>query len=237
MERGRRREGRPRTPLDLRWPDIAEYTELAQVWSEDAVNRVLAVVWRGYDDLVTEVLSHIDITEADEELERTITQILEPRIRRHLSGNEPYDIQHGSYEYATRQQAPAQPPQYDMAFEFYENPKMMWPLEAKILRSDRSVAAYARDVRNEFLTGRYAPYTNSGAMLGYLMHGSPTNAFINIEKAIDCQLQPYLVFSTRHHRISNHNRNLARKEFVSGSFRCHHLIMELGSSTGAADPS
>ena len=63
---------------------------------------MLEVVWKGYDDLFTDVIRSVDITQADDELERAVTQVLEPRIRRCLSGDEPWDVQHGSYEYATR---------------------------------------------------------------------------------------------------------------------------------------
>lgn len=226
MRHGRRIGGRRRTPLDLRWPNAAEYTDLARVWSEDAVERMLKTVWRGYDDLVVEVLAQINIAEADEELERTITQLLETRIRRHLSGNEPYDIQHGPYEYATRKPAPAQPPQYDIAFVLHQNPKVMWPLEAKVLRRDGTIAAYVQDVQSEFLTGRYAPYANSGAMLGYLLRGSPAKAFENISGSLACHLRSLPSFSTRHHRISDHFRKI-EPDFISGLFQCHHLIMEL----------
>ena len=203
MRRGRRIEERPRTPLDLRWPDTAGYTKLAH-------------------------------TQANEELERTITQLLEPCISRQLSGDEPYYVQHGPYENATRQPPPAQPPQYDLAFVLHQNPKVMWPLEAKLLRSDGTVAPYVQDIRNEFLTGRYAPYASSSAMLGYLLHGSPAKVLDNIEAAIACLLQPHPAFSTRHHRISDHSRNLPRADFVSGLFQCHHLILEMAYDTQTA---
>lgn len=231
MRRGRRHEGRPRTPLDLRWPDTPDYTELARTWSEAAVETMLTAVWRGYDTLMAEFFAQIDINEADGELERAITQLLELCIRRHLSGSEPYDVQHGPYEFATRLPAPAQPPQYDIAFVLHQDPKVMWPLEAKILRSDGTVAAYVRDVQHEFLTGRYAPYAHSGAMLGYLLRGSPEKTFGNIERAMACQLPRHPTFGIRHHRISDHFRNLTRADFVSGPFQCHHLIMEMGTIT------
>jgi hypothetical protein len=229
--------GHRQTIFDLRWPNTPEYTELARIWSEDTVNRMLTAVWCGYDTFCAEILDQINIAEADEERERAVTQALERCIRRHLSGNEPYTIQHGSYEYATRQPAPAQPPQYDAAFVFYQNQRLMWPLEAKFLRSDGAVADYIRDVQDEFLTGRYAPYANSGAMLGYLLSGSPATAFSNIEQALHCQLLSHPVFSTRQHRTSDHSRNLAQAEFMSGPFRCHHLIMEMRRNAHTGSPS
>ena len=112
----------------------------------------------------------------------------------------------------------------------------MWPLEAKLLRSDGTIAAYVRDVQNEFLTGRYAPYTHSGAMLGYLLRGSPEKAFDNIEQAMACQLQRHPTFDIRHHRISDHFRNLTQADFASGPFQCHHLIMEMASSQADQTP-
>ena len=188
---------------------------------------MLAAVWCGYDILVEEVLTQIDVTDAEEELERSVTQLLESRIRQQLSGDEPYDLQHGPYEFATRRPAPAQPPQYDIAFILHQDPKVMWPLEAKVLRSDGATADYIRDVRCEFLTGRYAPYASSGAMLGYLLRGSPEKVFDKIEKALGCHLQSHPAFNTRHHRFSNHSRNLTQENFVSGLFQCHHLILEM----------
>jgi hypothetical protein len=227
VKRRRHNEGPPRTLLDLRWPETTEYVELARTWSEDAIERMLTAVWYGYDTFVVEVLAQIDITQADEELERAITQLLAPRIRRHLSGNEPYHIQHGSYEFATRLTAPAQPPVYDIAFVLYRDEKVMWPLEAKILRSDGAVAEYVKDVRRNFLTGRYAPYSTSGAMVGYLLHGSPERVFVNLEGSLACQLKPHLTFIRRHHRISDHRRHLQLTGCASSPFQCHHLIMKL----------
>jgi hypothetical protein len=132
VRRGQHRGGNPRTILDLRWPNSPEYAELKRTWPEDAVNRMLSAVWSGYDTLATEVLAQIDVTKANEELERSITQLLEPCIRQHLSGNEPYGIQHERYEFATRQSGRARSPQYDIAFFLYQNPSIMWPLEAQV---------------------------------------------------------------------------------------------------------
>ncbi len=231
MRRGQHSEDRPRTLPELRWPRIPEYSELARTWSEDALNQMLTAVWRGYDTFCIEILDRIDIDEVNEERERAVTSELELCIRRHLSGNEPYTIQHGPYEYATRQPAPAQSPQYDIAFVFHQNHRLMWPLEAKFLHSEGAVAEYVQDIQEQFLTGRYAPYANSGAMLGYLLRGSPAIAFSRIEQALCCQLMPHPAFGTRQHRTSDHYRNLARADFMSGPFCCHHLIMEMRRNT------
>ena len=219
---------RGRTLLDLMWPDESQdYMMLAQKWSIDAVKIMMTASWEGYNDLVVSHLGEIDTSQAEDELERAITQLLEPCIRRRLSGDEPYYIQHGSYEFATRKPAPAQPPQYDIAFVLHENRKIMWPMEAKVLRSDGYVSRYIRDVREEFLTGRYAPFVNGGAMLGYLLEGLAINALENIEQQLGRSLNSFGEFDQNRHRVSIHTRLLERIEFASGSFCCHHLIMDM----------
>ena len=217
-----------RTVLDLIWPsESQDYGTLARTWGDGAIEIMMRASWKGYEELTAELLGEVDTTQADEELERGISQLLEPCIRRHLSGDEPYFVQHGSYEFATRKPAPAQPPQYDIAFVLRENGKVMWPLEAKVLRTDRSVARYVRDIREEFLTGRYAPYVNGGGMLGYLFGGTSVNALSHIESALGCRLKRFRRFDPDVHRVSLHTRRLEKAEFLSGVFRCHHLIMVL----------
>ena len=230
MIRKRSRGGSRRTPLDLAWPrQEVTYADLAGAWGRDVFDEMLEVVWKGYDDLFTDVIRTLDITQADDELERTITQILEPRIRRYLSGDEPWDVQHGSYEYATRKPSPAQPPQYDIAFVLRRNPRIMWPLEAKVLRNDGVVGPYVRDVRQEFLTGRYAPHVDGGAMLGYLLRGCPETVFSGISDRLACRLQSLRTFDAGRHRVSVHQREIENPDFLSGTFWCHHLVMKMYS--------
>ena len=228
MTRERSLGGGRRTPLDLAWPDReVTYVDLAGRWGRDAFDEMLEAVWKGYDDLFTDVIRNLDITQADDELERAITQILEPRIRRCLSGDEPWDVQHGPYEYATRKPSPAQPPQYDIAFVLRRNPRIMWPLEAKILRNDGAIAPYVRDVQQEFLTGRYAPYVNGSAMLAYLLRGRPETVFRGISDRLACRLQPLRKFDAVRHRVSVHQREIENPDFLSGTFWCHHLVMKM----------
>lgn len=150
-------QNKGKTPYNLRWPETPEFSQVASKYAANAIDIMLEKVWRGYERLVDEFLSTIDIKLADEELERTITQTLQPHIRDCMSGDETYDVQHGRYEPETRAPAPAQPPEYDIAFFLKSNGRIMWPLEAKVMRSPANVAPYVKDIRNEFLTGRYAP--------------------------------------------------------------------------------
>jgi hypothetical protein len=176
-------------------------------------------------------MSLIDASKAEEDLERNITELLEPRIRVGMSGNEPFYVQHGPHERETRKGGKAQPPQYDIAFVLHENPRFMWPLEAKVLKSDSegSVTQYALDVNEEFLTCRYAPFSKEGAMLGYLFSGDPDEAFRSIEKKVPCTLTHHPDFPKRYHKTSDHLRTVpAGKEGeYPCEFRCQHLIMKM----------
>jgi hypothetical protein len=185
-----------------------EFVSLAGRWGSNQSANLLAFVWQGYDFLLAELPAGTD----PKDLERSITQSLELRIRRAMSGDEPFDIQHGPYERETMMPPPSQPPQYDLAFVLRANERIMWPLEAKVLESDGkgSVRQYIKDVKNEFLTCRYAPFSNEGAMIGYLLSGNPAKAFENIATEIPCRLNAHHEFANRPHKVSEHKRSVKK---------------------------
>jgi hypothetical protein len=220
-------KGRGLTISELRWPDTPDFVAIARIWKSDASTILLSCVWQGYDLLQNEVLSQIDSDQADDELERSITQLLEPRIHKVMTGDEPFYVQHEVYEYATRQPPPAQPPQYDIAFVLYENPRIMWPLEAKVLRSNGAVTSYIRELKNNFLSCRYAPFSSEGAMLGYLFSGVPDNVFRHIETKVPCELHHHLAFPERAHKYSEHTRRIPTNKSYPPHFRCQHLILQM----------
>lgn len=225
-----------KTPYNLRWPKTPEFSQVASKYAANAIDLMLEKVWQGYQLLVDDFLSRIDITLADEELERTITQTLEPHVRDCLSGDETYDVQHGRFEPETRAPAPAQPPEYDIAFFLKSNGRIMWPLEAKVMRSPASVAPYVNDIKNEFLTGRYAPFSCSAAMLGYLLTGNASDTPGNIGKRLGATLHPHPTLHPRYeHQISGHYRSLSNAAWASGGFECHHLIMPMNVAVKAKD--
>lgn len=188
---------------------------------------MLGFVWRGYELLCEAVLFKIDVALADEQLERSITQILTPKIRDCMTGYEPFHIEQGVYEYETSVSASAQPPLYDLAFVLKSNPRIMWPLEAKVLRTDGAVGPYAKEINDNFLTCRYAPFSGDGAMLGYLLAGDPVIAFENIEMKVPCCLEDYPDFTSYNHKTSNHDRSVPVGKGYPINFRCHHLLMSL----------
>ena len=183
---------------------------------------LLDFVWRGYDLLMTQLPAGID----PKDVERSITQSLELRIRRTMTGYEPFDIQHEPYERETMKPPPAQPPQYDLAFVLRADEKIMWPLEAKVLDTDGVVGEYVKDVRNEFLTYRYAPFSREGAMVAFLLAGVPAKVFSNIATKLPCTLKAHPKFLARLHKTSEHQRLPKLGKNYPSDFRCHHLILE-----------
>jgi hypothetical protein len=160
------------------------------------------------------------------DLERSITQLLESRIRDAMTGDEPFYIQHGPYERETMKRPPAQPPTYDLAFVLRAEERIMWPLEAKVLETPYKTAEYVSDVHEQYVSCRYAPFTNSAAMLGYLLSGSALEALQDIEAKLKCTLGPVQAFINRPHRVSTHSRIVPADKPYPTNFYCHHLILE-----------
>lgn len=198
-----------------------DFVELADEWCRDQSVILLGFVWQAYDQIKKDN-PFID----GRDLERSITELLELRIHRVMSGDEPFQIQHGPHERETMKAQPAQPPQYDLAFKLNADERIMWPLEAKVLETDGFVSEYIKDIREEFLTCRYAPFSSEGAMLGYLLSGTPANAFKNLSEKIPCKLREHPHFSVRPHKLSSHIRRAPTGKTYPSSFRCHHLILE-----------
>lgn len=198
-----------------------DFVELAGIWCNDQSVILLGFVWQAYDQMRRDNLL---VDERD--LERNITEQLELRIHRVMSGDEPFQIQHGPYERETMKAPPAQPPQYDLAFKLNADEQIMWPLEAKVLETDGAVAEYVDDIHEEFLKCRYSPFSSEGAMLGYLLAGTPSTAFKNIAKKVPCKLEDHPHFLCRHQKLSRHIRSVPAGKPYPSLFQCHHLILE-----------
>lgn len=215
------------TLSERRWPSTVEFTAVARQWNQDAIDILFGFVWRGYDLLLAEVLSGIDWTLVGDDIERDVTEQLEPRIRAGMTGYEPFGVQHGRYERESRTPAPAQPPQYDIAFFLRAQPRVSLPLEAKVLHTDQELAAYVRDLREEFLKCRYAPFSAEGAMVAYLLKGAAESVFKKIAEVLPCQLHGHTAFPGRPHRFSEHVRTVGLGKTYPQRFRCHHLVLHL----------
>lgn len=179
----------------------------------------IGFLWAAYDDMCA---NPPPINSDD--LERSITQILEPRIHRAMTGDEPFYVQHGAYERETMKPPPAQPPAYDLAFVLRAEERIMWPVEAKVMETPNKTAEYVRDIKNEFLTCRYAPFTGSGAMLGYLLKGKAEDALKTISNVLNCTLDELPDHTDKPNRLSRHSRTVPLGKPYPNKFDCYHLI-------------
>jgi hypothetical protein len=222
------RKGR-KAPSESAFSDEYEFVELAKNWQPDAITVLLNLIWQGYDLYQSDVLSKIDLSQADDQLERDITQSLSIYIERSKTGFEPFSIRSEWFEMEMREPSPARPKQYDLAFVWSNptNPRIVWPLEAKVLRSDGSVKKYVNEITDNYLTCRYAPFSSEAGMLGYLLKGIPETAFNKIAVDVPCVLSDHPDFSGRNHKISDHDRIVPTGEKYPVKFRCHHLLLQL----------
>jgi hypothetical protein len=217
------------TIAEARWPNTDDFVELAKNWRKDAISYLLNLVWEGYNVYHKEVLSQVDLSQTDDQIERTITQDLAIDIHDAMSGFEPFVVQPERFEMEGRQPSPARPKQYDIAFVWRDDRRATLPLEAKILRSDGSVAEYVKEITENYLKCLYAPFSSEAGMLGYLLRGNPQQAFNNIEKSIPCRLSNHPDFANREHKISDHQREVPIDKKYPSNFRCHHMILEVAS--------
>lgn len=210
-------------------PDAVEFVALAESWCPDLVTRLLGFVWRACDLLRAEVLAHVDCAKDDRELERSITQLLEPLIHRVMPGEQPFYVQHAPHEFETAKPGRAPPPVPDIGFFVWGRLRTMWPLEAKTLRTDGAVGPYVTELRDNLLSCRYGPFSSEGGMLGYLVDGDPKRALGNIATKTPCELTTHPDFPERDHRISEHSRDVPSGRGYPSRFRCHHMILRLAS--------
>ncbi|MBB3525932.1 MULTISPECIES: hypothetical protein [unclassified Rhizobium] len=189
-------------------------------WMRFSEEAFIEHIWAGY-----EVMERTRPPVDGRDLERSITQILDNMIRDEMSGDEPYYIQHGPYERETMARPPAQPPAYDLAFVFRADPRVMWPVEAKVLETPRTLAPYLADIRNEFLTCRYGPFSPSGAMLAYLLAGRTSDVLVNVEARLNSPLVPVGTQHARASSKSTHSRVVPPGKAYPRTFDCYHIVL------------
>jgi hypothetical protein len=197
-------------------------------WSLKQSKRFFELVWQALD-LLAENFPDIDFTRADNQIERDFTQFVERRIHDVMSTEEPFVAQHEVYEMETILPESNRPPQYDIAFIIREDEKLMFPIEAKVLKTDGQVSKYVKDINDAFLPCIYAPFSYEGAMLGFLLSGKAEKAFENIGNSLNIVLKQHPDFTNRPHKCSDHNRKvpMGKENSYPSKFRCHHLIWNL----------
>lgn len=215
------------------YPDPPEeLVALAEAWAPDATDVILEAVWSGFDRLAGNADVRRALVLATDDLERGVTQLLELAIREGLSGDEPFDVQHGVPEGESRKPPPARPPEYDIAFIHFGNVRVMWPLEAKVMPPDRPLREYTDAVNDRFLTCEYAPFCGAGGMVGYVLRNSAQKLFGDIQSSLGEKLETPLRWGTRQHRTSAHRRSVPTEKPYPVLFKLHHLMMEFTVTQG-----
>lgn len=206
---------------------------IAQTWTPVLVQKMLEAVWAGYDDLHQQMLSQANWSIRFENLERGLTEALYFFINRRLDAALSVSLWHSPGEEESRFSAQAQPPTYDMAFVSHGDMRLRWPLEAKVFHSDadtqQNLGDYVDTFNNRFMGCRYAPFSPSGAMLGYLISGQVSNVFAHLASRLSCTMTAYPGFPSRDHRVSDHQRVVPQDKPYPIDFQCHHLIMLLSN--------
>jgi hypothetical protein len=215
------------TYLERRWPDTPSFQQVAGRWCQDQSRLLLDLVWKGYDRLLLQDLSQVPFSADDEAKEESLNLLLYLQIDRCKSGDEPFSVVHEVPEQTKRKRGRGKSPTPDIGFVLYDFPRTVWPLEAKVLSRDDDVAPYLNEIRSNFLTGRYATFSNEGAMVGYLLSGTSDRAFELIGDQLSQALSPHPFFCARPHRISQHQRDEMRRLSVSTKFLCHHLMLSI----------
>jgi hypothetical protein len=217
---------RRQTVSEQLWPKDACFNSL-KAWPADAGITILRRVWSAYDDLGREILVKVDWSATEDEVERSLTAYHSIKIQEWQTGDEPFILHPEMPEFETRKPAPARSKAYDFGFVMRGGDySMVWPIEAKVLKTDRKLSGYLRDLDEKLLTCKAAPFSHEGALIGYLLSGSPSVVFEGIAAHIGQLLFSHPVFSGRNHRTSTHKRDVPRDKPYPKDFLCHHLVME-----------
>jgi hypothetical protein len=215
------------------WPDtLPEFNAIADVWPKVVVIEMLSLIWAGFDNLKSKYLNRVDFTKPYEQIERSLTDLHMTEItllwKRERSGFGSFIPQHEAWEFQTRSSASAKPPSVDLGFVHFNNRRLRWSVEAKVLNNPSDVRRYLLDLNEKYMSGKGSPLSEEAALAAYLIEGSAMDVFPNIEAILKQELKSFSPFSKRAHRVSLHRRLKASlPQGTPAQFRCHHLIMAL----------
>lgn len=210
------------TASELRWPMDDDSLRQAEDWAAGVSHQVLDWTWQAFDTLHKEVLCKIDLNQPLDQLERDLTSHHFREIQKLWAGEtEGYSSVYPQPEWpemATRSPAPAKPPAYDLAFVWNDNPRVAWPIEAKVVPTPSTLAPYLADVE-KFVNGVAAPFVGEGAQIAYLLTGTAIEFFLGLKAKLMSPLEEDPKFSARAHRVCMQVRTAAP------DLRLHHMAM------------
>ncbi len=202
-----------------------EARQQAENWARGFTDRALDWTWRGFDALHANLLSRVDTTQPLDQIERDLTSKHFIEINRLFAAEtEGLSSVIPHHEFPENESAPGgsgRPPASDISFVWYENQRVSWPIEAKVLKNPATLADYLADTA-KFENGIAAPLVGEGAQIAYLLTGTTDEFFANLSMKLTAPLQFVLEFSKRPHRASAQARQGAP------DLRLHHLAMRCG---------
>jgi len=210
------------TLSELAWPIDDESRQQAQEWANGITSQVLDWTWRAFEVVRAGALGSVDLTQPLEQVERDLARHHFREINilwaRETGGECAFTPHHEYPELETRAPAPAKPPAYDIAFVWNANPRIAWPIEAKVVPTAGTLADYLGDVK-KFTDGIAAPLSGIGAQIAYLLTGTTDDFFNNLGARLSLPLQRLTEFSTRAHRVTTHTRGKVL------DLELHHMAM------------
>jgi hypothetical protein len=232
---------RRETVGEQRWPNNPAFNRIATAWCEAVARDILDLVWCAFDDMKKDVLSHVDLTRPTDELERSLTSYHTNKIllrwKAKADGFESFIPKAEEPEFESRKKAPARSKAADMAFVHKENFRFAWAIEAKVLKSPRRVDAYLTDITKKMLLCHVAPFMSQGAVIGYLLAGSPDEVFHEIAHRLKKRLTVHPAFGARPHRCSRHRRTVPVGKDYPSDYLCHHLVMTCANDGASNAPN
>ena len=212
--------------------------EIARAWTSNLVDQLIDLVWTASDRLRNGDFARVDDWEDLYDLERDITEHMADAVQAELharGGLLPVTFSHAPRERSSRLSDVGQPKEYDLGFKHNSDKRMVWPVEAKVIRGDedtsKNLGDYVETLNTRFLTCAYAPYSPSGAMLGYLKAGDPEVVAECVARRLGAVFGPYEPQrESGLHRVSDHKRSVPGGKPYPVDFQCHHLLMSLRHS-------
>lgn len=220
---------RRRNPLKIVYPDRETYQKARQGWPEHFIDQCLERVWLAWENLYSASGSRLIKEEWNDivQKERGLAALHVNEILELQSSEDLFVCKPEVDEFESLHSPKAMPPRYDIAFTLRKgNPRILFPLEAKIIEKSTSITAICKDFTDKYLTGKGAPLSNVAVLIGYLLSGNSKEAFSNIEKEISTTLTPSSSFPNKSHRESTSDREPS-EQFSDRKFLCHWMICNL----------
>jgi hypothetical protein len=211
------------------WPEDPVFKELALKWAQAVSEQILDWVWRAFDALRTGPIARADLTKPRKQLERDLTNLhfneIQDLWRAETDGFSSLSPGHEIPEFESLHSEKAKPPAYDLGFVYCANPRIIWPIEAKVVRKPSVLWRYLMDVQNKLIAGIAAPFVGQAGMIGYLLTGTAPELFIGLERELSQTLAHPPVFIARDHRTSYHVRGKSPFGRDLPNLLLHHLVM------------